>query len=121
MRIALALLLVASTACAGGGNSNVANAVIMSAIALGSAGISRANGGCYSSCPTGTACNENTGLCEYLPCRDRCTASEECDEVTQTCVVRAAPIDLSVGQERDPTVYDYDRGSRPETVPHTPR
>jgi hypothetical protein len=58
----------------------ITNAIIGSAIGLGAAGYSRAEGGCYAACPTGTACNEVTGLCEELPCRGQCGTNEVCTE-----------------------------------------
>jgi hypothetical protein len=58
------------------GPSDIAGAV---GAALGSAAVSRATGGCVAACPPGTACNEETGLCDQRPCRDLCKADEVCE------------------------------------------
>jgi hypothetical protein len=52
----------------------------MAILGLGSAVASRAAGGCYAVCQQGERCNENTGLCEALPCRGQCMAGEVCEE-----------------------------------------
>ena len=31
-------------------------------------------------CTNGTACNPQTGLCEVLPCRNQCLATEHCEQ-----------------------------------------
>lgn len=58
------------------GAADIATAV---GSALGSAAVSRAAGGCVAACPPGTACNEETGLCDQRPCRDLCKADEVCE------------------------------------------
>jgi hypothetical protein len=60
--------------CSGAG----ANAVFSTGVALASAAASRSAGGCYASCPTGTACNPKTGYCDEVPCRGLCSSLEEC-------------------------------------------
>jgi hypothetical protein len=57
-----------------------ATALANTAIAATASGISRASGGCYANCPTGTTCNPKTGLCDEVPCRGRCAPGEVCDE-----------------------------------------
>ena len=52
--------------------------------AVGAAAVSRALGGCVASCPPGTACNPDTGLCDARPCRDQCRADEVCED--ERCV-----------------------------------
>src|SRR5258705_13980581 len=47
--------------------------------AIGAAAISRAVGGCIASCPPGTACNPQTGLCDTQPCRNLFEANEVCE------------------------------------------
>ncbi|WP_437786579.1 hypothetical protein [Sorangium sp. So ce1097] len=44
---------------------------------------------CYASCPNGTACNPETGLCERLPCGGKCPADRRCKivEGKETCVL----------------------------------
>jgi len=55
------------------------NAALGTAAAAGASTAQRAAGGCYSTCLPGTACNPKTGLCDELPCRDRCTSGQYCD------------------------------------------
>ena len=95
MRAALAILLISG--CASGrqevsGQGSVAAAVVMTAVAVGSAAASRAAGYCYASCPTGTECNTSTGFCEVLPCRGLCRSDQECDGsgLIESCVPRRA-------------------------------
>jgi hypothetical protein len=52
----------------------------MTALAMGSAVAERAAGGCIAMCTSGTACNPQTGLCEVLPCRNQCLATEHCEQ-----------------------------------------
>ena len=46
---------------------------------VGMAAASRMLGGCIASCPPGTTCNPQTGLCDTLPCRGQCAANEICE------------------------------------------
>ena|SRR6266851_7466034 len=75
-------------------------AAVGTAVGLTAAGISRANGGCYASCPTGTTCNGATGFCDELPCRGLCSAEEHC-EMTPTswkCMAGRSPLDIQIGR-----------------------
>jgi hypothetical protein len=86
LRTATLLLLCG---CAGATGA-VATAVVNTAIAASASAISRSQGGCYASCPTGTTCNHATGLCDALPCHDQCRADEDCEqnEGPEHCVPR---------------------------------
>jgi hypothetical protein len=77
-RISLAALL-ALAGCRTGSAYTVGDAVVMTALALGSSAVSRANGGCYAVCQQGETCNEKTGYCEPLPCRGQCRTDESCE------------------------------------------
>ncbi|MBK7862264.1 MAG: hypothetical protein IPJ65_27385 [Archangiaceae bacterium] len=57
--------------------------------AIGAAAVSRAVGGCVASCPPGTTCNPDTGLCDTLPCHGRCAADEVCQN--ERCVPMLLP------------------------------
>jgi hypothetical protein len=67
-------------ACHTGGTSTLVGATTMTALAMGSAVAERAAGGCIAMCTTGTGCNPQTGLCEVLPCRNQCQATEHCEQ-----------------------------------------
>ena len=76
-----ALLCVGTlAACHTGGTSTLVGASTMTALAMGSAVAERAAGGCIAMCTHGTACNPQTGLCEVLPCRNQCQATEHCEQ-----------------------------------------
>lgn len=77
MRIALVALLLAG--CHANTNA-VAGALVMTPLALGASAISRSSGGCYAVCQQGEHCNQKNGLCEALPCRGECPASQGCEE-----------------------------------------
>jgi hypothetical protein len=66
--------------CHTGSPNTFAGASTITALALGSAAAERAAGGCIAMCTTGTACNPKTGLCEVMPCRNQCLASEHCEQ-----------------------------------------
>ncbi len=57
--------------------------------ALGAAVMSRALGGCVASCPPGTLCNTETGLCDTQPCRGECRDDEICER--DRCVPSILP------------------------------
>jgi hypothetical protein len=57
--------------------------------AVGAAMVSKAVGGCLSQCPPGTACNQQTGLCETMPCRGMCRDDEVCE--SEKCVPALKP------------------------------
>lgn len=83
--LSVALLL---PAC-GGDASKYASAAVTAGIAVAAAGVNRAaTDACWADCPPGTACNEETGACEALPCRNACPADGRCKIVDgkETCV-----------------------------------
>jgi hypothetical protein len=57
--------------------------------AVGAAVASKAVGGCLSQCPPGTACNQQTGLCDTMPCRGMCRDDEVCE--SDRCVPALKP------------------------------
>jgi hypothetical protein len=57
--------------------------------AIGAAAMSRVTGGCIATCPPGTACNAQTGLCDTQPCRGSCGADEICQN--ERCVPLLLP------------------------------
>ncbi len=63
-RSALAALALLAVACKSSAPYTVPAAALNTGIALGLAGASRANGGCYAVCTNGTVCNPRNGLCE---------------------------------------------------------
>jgi hypothetical protein len=78
--------------CGGGAAGGaVINAALNTGLALGTSAVSRSQGGCYASCPTGTTCNKATGYCDPLPCRGECSPFEECleDKLLYRCVARS--------------------------------
>lgn len=87
-----------------GGVNPAAAAAMTSAVALGASGISRASGGCYAACPTGTSCNAKTGLCDALPCRGLCASNERCEMsgVMERCMP-GAEVDLHIERPGDQT------------------
>lgn len=76
-RVVVALVAGAVAGCRGADGA-IASALINTGLAMGSAAVQRASGGCYATCPVGTACDAATGYCEPLPCRDQCRADERC-------------------------------------------
>jgi len=79
-----ALLCAATLAgCHTGGTSTFVGASTMTALAMGSAVAERAAGGCIAMCTNGTVCNPQNGLCEVLPCRNQCQATEHCEPASQ--------------------------------------
>jgi hypothetical protein len=74
------LVALALAACATGSSNTLAGAAVTTAAGAGAAALSRANGGCIAMCTNGTICNPRTGLCEVLPCRGQCGASEHCEQ-----------------------------------------
>ena len=91
------MLLLPIAGCSAQGAA-VASALIVSGAA---SAISRASGGCYAACPTGTVCNEQNGLCEVLPCRGLCSEDQDCDESgpIAKCVARKADITITTEKE----------------------
>lgn len=70
-----------------GGSSDAVGVIA----AVVSSGVSRASGGCYAACPTGTHCIEATGYCEPLPCRGQCGDGEKCGSDGVTCQLEHEP------------------------------
>ncbi len=90
-------------ACSAGGAAGPAAA--NAAIGVAAAAVSRSQGGCYSACPVGTACNPKTGMCDELPCRGACQPSERCDtnRLIPACVPRVEAMpDLQIKQKEGP-------------------
>jgi hypothetical protein len=112
VRLAAALLLLPLLPACGGDSSKYAAAAVTAGIAVAAAGANRAaTGACWADCPPGTACNEESGTCEALPCRNACPADGRCKivEGRETCVrglerdVAAAPDAPDAGAgEADP-------------------
>ncbi|WP_224245370.1 hypothetical protein [Hyalangium gracile] len=86
-------LLALSAGCQSSGSGGAADAAINTAIAVAASGVSRAQGGCYAACPTGTTCDTTTGYCVSLPCRGRCKAHEQCveDGIQSRCIAIGLP------------------------------
>ena len=80
MRTLALLPTLALLSCHTGSSNTIAGAVVTSSIALAASGANRAAGGCYAVCQQGERCNEQTGLCEVLPCRGQCAPGETCEE-----------------------------------------
>ncbi|HEY3447694.1 MAG TPA: hypothetical protein VGK67_15165 [Myxococcales bacterium] len=99
-RLLLAVLLAAGSGCATG---NVGDAILMSGIAAASAGISRAQGGCYAACPPGTTCNTATGLCDSLPCRGQCGSGQRCERAPIEHCVLDKPATMQIDRPVDQT------------------
>jgi hypothetical protein len=91
MRVRGLLVALSVCGCAGASAGAVGSAVLNTAIAAGASGVSRAQGGCYASCPAGTTCNGETGYCDTLPCRGRCLGNEVCvvNGGVDTCLNRS--------------------------------
>ncbi|WP_437738161.1 hypothetical protein [Sorangium sp. So ce1335] len=73
-----------------GGSNDYAGAAATLAAAAGATVAQReAYDICYASCPIGTACNPETGLCERLPCGGKCPADRRCKivEGKEACVL----------------------------------
>ena len=78
--LAAAFAFALLPSCHTGSANTAAGAVIMTTLAGGVSAARRANGECYVDCLPGTRCNRQSGLCEALPCRDKCGPNETCDE-----------------------------------------
>lgn len=88
-------VLVAGTVvgCQSSGSGNAVDALINTGLAMGSAAVQRASGGCYAACPVGTTCDSVTGYCLPLPCRGRCRSDERCVQlgIEERCESLALP------------------------------
>lgn len=76
-RVVVALVAGAVAGCRSADGA-IASALFNTGIAMGSAAVQRASGGCYATCPVGTSCDKATGYCEPLPCRGQCRSDERC-------------------------------------------
>jgi hypothetical protein len=81
LSLSLSILGTAAlSGCKTGTPQTATGAILMTTLAAGAAATRRAYGECYVDCLPGTRCNRQSGLCEALPCRDRCGADEGCEE-----------------------------------------
>lgn len=99
MRRAIPIAFLAVSACSTPSAGTAA--LINAGIGAAAAGASRASGGCYAACPTGTSCNPTTGLCDALPCHGRCSENEHCDNtgLFDRCVSgREGGPDIEIGK-----------------------
>ena len=78
--LACAAVCALVPSCHTGSANTAVGAGVMTALAGGFSAVRRANGECYVDCLPGSRCNRSSGLCEPLPCRDRCGPNESCDE-----------------------------------------
>ncbi|HET9554024.1 MAG TPA: hypothetical protein VFP50_13730 [Anaeromyxobacteraceae bacterium] len=62
-----AALLLTLAACRSSAPYTLPAAILNTTLAVGAAGVSRANGGCVATCTHGTTCNPRTGFCEAAP------------------------------------------------------
>jgi hypothetical protein len=105
------------------GQSVVPEMIGSSILAGTASGMSRANGGCWAACPTGTTCNPHSGLCEELPCRGLCSSNEHCEitPASSHCMPgTAAPIEITIGrkgEEEPPTRPDTSAPASSSQVP----
>ena len=74
------LVLAPLLSCHTGSPMTATGAVVMTGLAGGASAYKRSTGDCYVDCLPGTRCNRQTGLCETLPCRDKCGPNETCEE-----------------------------------------
>jgi hypothetical protein len=84
-RAALAAALALSAGCRSSAPYTVPSAAINGALAVGASLGQRAAGGCYATCPPGTACNQRTGYCDSIV--DFCVGPEA---TAPGCAARAA-------------------------------
>ena len=78
--LAAALCCALAPGCHTGSSNTIAGAAIMTGLAGGASAYKRSTGDCYVDCLPGTRCNRQSGLCEALPCRDKCGPNEGCEE-----------------------------------------
>jgi len=79
MRALTLVVAVAALSCHSTTSSAV-GAAVMTPLAIGASAANRAAGGCYAVCQQGERCNPKNGLCEEIPCRGECSASETCEK-----------------------------------------
>jgi hypothetical protein len=90
------LALASICACKSTAPYTIPAAAINTAAALGVSAQQRSQGGCYSTCTNGTACNPRTGYCEPISARDVCVESEG---GAMRCAPMATPIITQRKQE----------------------
>lgn len=113
-RCALAALLLAPlAACHTGSSNTMAGAAIMTGLAGGASAYRRSQGECYVACLPGTRCNRQSGLCEALPCRDKCGPGETCAE-TETGIACVPASGLNVSSKKGAVVPRTDTGKPSE-------
>lgn len=78
------------------------SAPITAALGVGAAAKSRSEGGCFTPCVKGTACNKKTGFCDELPCRGECSAHQRCDKsgIVDRCVDDGSSFDVRAVSQR---------------------
>ena len=93
-RLALAaVVLVAVAACKSSAPYTVPAAALNTGLALGAAGVQRAQGGCYAVCTNGTVCNPKNGLCEPA------AAGDQYCEPAPGGGVRCVPLEIGKAQK----------------------
>jgi hypothetical protein len=95
LRPILAACCLLAVGC-GTSSGTLIGAGLNTALGLGAAAASRAEGGCYAVCTAGTVCNPGTGMCERALCEGRCGDHEVCEDSP------AGPRCVSVAAEYPP-------------------
>jgi hypothetical protein len=83
-RLLAVMWCAASLSCSGGSGAGAKyiGAAVTAAAGVAMAGAYRATtGGCWASCRPGTECDEASGTCVEIPCRNRCPAEFRCVRV----------------------------------------
>lgn len=85
----------------------IEGALLGTALGAAASGVSRATGGCYSSCGPGYRCDEGSGLCVASDC-GVCGTGEYCDYSGRTprCVARVERPERVAVPQGQPTVAD---------------
>ena len=99
-------------------------AVLMTTIAVGTSVARRADGECFTWCPSGTKCNQRSGLCEPLPCNDACKSGEHCDD--SRVIARCVPdtpedLQLRTSPVAGPRRYQFEPMGAPDELPPSPQ
>jgi hypothetical protein len=75
-------LFGALVACGGGNARTYQGAAATAGIGVLAAGVNRKiTGDCWASCPPGTRCDRERGVCVELPCRGSCPEGKRCQRV----------------------------------------
>lgn len=110
--VALACVLLGSGACHTGSANTALGAGLMTTLAVGASAAKRSSGDCYVDCLPGTRCNRQSGLCETLPCRDKCGPNESCEEsLGGIKCIPAKGLSVSATKGEEPTAI----GAAPKT------